>query len=172
MAAETARKAPGGAAMQYFRILVLGLVFAGTAAAQDQDTQEINRYVLTAAALAKYESAVEKLRPLSSQIADCDDEGDGAGSIGEMVARIDRVPAAKAAIQLAGLTAREYVVFTFATFQTAMAAWALEQPGGKLPPGVSQANVDFYKTHRARIEGIAPLDDGCDGDAEEEPEDG
>jgi hypothetical protein len=136
--------------------------------ADDRDAQEISRYVLTAAALTKYANAVENLRPLSSQIANCDDEGDGAGSIGEMVARIDRAPAVKAAIQSAGLTAREYVVFGFAVFQTGMAVWALEQPGGKLPPGTSQANVAFYKANRAKIEGIAPLDDGCDDNNEEE----
>jgi hypothetical protein len=153
-------------------ILILTLALPALAMAQDQDTQEVNRYVLTAAALAKYANAVERLRPLSSQIANCDDEGDGGGSISEMAARIDRVPAAKAAIQSAGLTTREYVVFGFAAFQTGMAVWALEQPGGRLPPGTSQANVAFYKANRAKIEGIAPLDDDCDGDAEDEPEDG
>jgi hypothetical protein len=149
-------------------ILILTLALPALVVAQDQDTQEINRYVLTAAALTKYANAVEKLRSLSSQIADCDDEGDGAASISEMAARMDRVPAVKAAIQSAGLTTREYVVFGFATFQTGMAVWALEQPGGKLPPGTSQANVAFYKANRAKIEGMAPLDDDCDDQAEEE----
>jgi hypothetical protein len=32
--------------------------------------------------------------------------------------------------------------------------------------------VDFYRSNHAKIEGIAPLDDDCDRDAEDEPEDG
>jgi hypothetical protein len=35
--------------------------------------------------------------------------------------------------------------------QNGMAAWALKQPGGKLPPGVSQANVDFYNKHETAM---------------------
>jgi hypothetical protein len=84
-----------------------------------------------------------------------------------MAASIDRVPAAKAAITSSGLTTREYVVFGFAMFQTGLAAWSQEQGGG-LPPGVSKANLDFFKSHRAAIERIGPIEDDCDSAAEEE----
>ena len=53
--------------------------------------------------------------------------------------------------------------------QNGMAAWAVSQPGGKLPPGVSQANVDFYKKHEARFAAIGE-NDPCDDDAGEEEE--
>ncbi len=158
--------------MSRLLILFLALALPALSHAQDRDLQEINRYVLTEAALTKYASAVQKLRPLAAQISSCDDE-ENAKSITAMTTRIDRVPAVKAAIQSAGLTPREYLVFSFAVFQAGLGAWALEQPGGTLPPGVSRANVDFYKSHRAKIEGIQPLDDGCDGqEEEEEPEEG
>lgn len=150
-------------------VLMLALTLPGLSFAQDADMQEINRYVLTDAALTKYARALENLRPLAGQIASCDEETDG--SIAGMTAGIDRVPAAKAAIQSAGLTTREYVVFVLAVFQAGMATWALEQPGGKLPPGVSQSNVDFYKANRATIESMAPLEDACaDSSDERDPE--
>ena len=147
-------------------VLMLALALPALSLAQDKDAQEISRYVLTDAALAKYARAVENLRPLAKQISSCEEED--ADSIAAMAARIDRVPAAKAAIQSAGLPTREYVVFVFAVFQTGMAVWAMEQPGGKLPAGVSQANVNFYKANRAKIEGIPRVEDGCDDSAEQD----
>lgn len=153
--------------MPRFVILLLALALSPPAFAQDRDAQEISRYALTDAVLAKYENAVNKLRPLARQAASCEEDEAGAESISEMAARMDRVPAVKAAIQSAGLTTREWVLFSFATLQTGMAVWAQEQ-GGALPPDVSRANADFYRRNRAKIEGIAPLEDGCDDSSEEE----
>jgi hypothetical protein len=147
-------------------LLMLALVLPGVSFAQDKDSQEVSRYVLTDAGLSKYAKAVEGLRGLAGQLSSCDEEG--ASSIAEQAAAIDRVPAAKAAIQSAGLATREFVVFSFALLQTGMAAWAVEQPGGKLPPGFSQANVDFYKANKARIEKVPALEDGCDDSSDDE----
>jgi hypothetical protein len=152
--------------MHKLLLLVLALAVPALSFAQDSDTQELSRYVLTEAALSKYMNAVERLRPVAEQISSCGDE-ESAESISGVAAHIDRSPAARSAIQSAGLTTREYVVFTFAMFQTGLAAWAMEQPGGKLPPGVSKANVDFYQAHRAKIDAMQPLDDGCGASAEE-----
>lgn len=151
-------------------VLVLACLLPLSAFAQeDRDSQEINRYVLTEATLAKYVTAVEKLRPLASQVVSCEDEGEEANSIQALAARIDQNAAVKAALQSAGLATREYVVFSLAVFQAGMAAWALDQPGGTLPPGFSKANVDFYNRHKAKIEAIKPLDESaCDEDVEEE----
>lgn len=159
--------------MRKLLVLVLALAVPAFSLAQDSDTQELSRYVMTDAALTKYMNAVQKLRPVAEQISACGDE-ESAESISDVAARIDRSPAARSAIQSAGLTTREYVVFTFAMLQTGLAAWAMEQPGGKLPPGVSNANVDFYQAHRAKIDAMEPLDDGCGDSAEEEevPEEG
>lgn len=157
--------------MSRMPVLVLALLLPWSAfAGEDRDAQEINRYVLTEATLAKYASAVEKLRPLASQVASCEESQD-AESIHAMVARIDRNPAIQGAIQSVGLTTREYVVFSLGVFQAGMAAWALDQPGGTLPPGFQQKNVDFYNAHKAAIEAIRPLDESaCDEDAQaEEP---
>lgn len=139
----------------------------------DRDAQEISAYVLSEAALAKYTRASANLGDLSKQVAaNCDDD-EGAGSLDKSVARINANPKAQAAIQSAGLTPREYLVFSFSLFQSGMAAWALSQPGGTLPPGVSKANVDFYRSHEQALKKLAPQQDSdtCDDrdETEEEP---
>jgi hypothetical protein len=141
-------------------------IAGGAARAQgDRDTQEISRYVLTEAGLAKYSAATNNLSKLGKSVqSGCDDKDDESpSSLDKFVAKVDANPAAKAAIQSAGMTTREYMVFSMSLLQTGIAAWGLEQPGGKLPPSVSKANVDFYKAHKAAIEKLsAASKDKCD----------
>lgn len=124
-----------------------------TRAADDRDTQEISHYALTEAGLAKYSTATQNLSRLgkSGQL-NCDDESESPSSLDKFVAKIDATPAAKAALQSAGMSSREYVVFSMSLLQNGLALWATEQPGGKLPPNVSKANVDFVRAHKAAIE--------------------
>lgn len=151
-------------------VLTLSLALPAVTLAQDRDTQEVNRYVLTEAALGKYANATQKLQSLANQVTSCEDEeGDGAGSLSALVAQLDAAPAVKAAIQSAGMTTREWAVFTFAMVQTGLGVWMQDQGGGALPDGVSKANADFYRKHRAAIEKIKPLEDNCDA-ADGEPE--
>ena len=135
-------------------------LLAPMAAAQnlaDRDAKEVADYVLTEAALAKYTKAAHKLHPLKEQLQqDCDRE-DAPESLHGMAARMDAVPAVKSALQAAGMTSREYLLFSFSLFQNGMAAWALEQPGGALPPGTKPANVNFYRTHKADLEKLSEL---------------
>ncbi len=156
--------------MLRFLWIALALALPGPAAAQDADTQEINRYVLTEAGLARYSAATKKLGALASQLTSCEDDG-GTPSLSGAVAGIEENAAATAAIQSAGLTTREYLVFGYAAFQSGMSAWALSQ-GGKLPPGVTMANVNFYRDHEAEIQDLNELTTpACDSsDEEEEPE--
>ncbi len=65
------------------------------------------------------------------------------------------------------MTTREYVVFMWSMMQSGMSAWALQQ-SGKLPPGVSQANVDFYNKHEAQMRAIGENDPCGDGDGDED----
>jgi hypothetical protein len=147
------------------------LLAASTAVAQnvaDKDTREVSSYVLTEAALAKYAKATNNLNALAkSSPAACDDDGTTA-SLDASVARINSTPGAQAAIQSAGMTTREYVVFTWSMVQTGLGAWALSQPGGTLPPGVSKANVDFFRAHEQDFNQLDADDsDSCDDDADE-----
>ena len=107
------------------------------------------------------------------KIDDCDDDSDDdseAKSLRPGGRKIDSTPGAKAAVQSAGMTTREYVVFTFSLMQNGLAAWAVDQPGGKLPPGVSQANVDFIRAHKGDWKKwVKSSDDSnCDDGGEDE----
>jgi hypothetical protein len=152
--------------------LALALFLPAITAAQDRDTQEIQKYVLTDAGLAKYSQATRKLAMLpADESGACDDAGDSL-SIDETAAKLNSLPAAKSAIQEAGLTAREYVVFSFALLQTGLAVWGGDQAGGK-PSSVSPANVAFYKKNEPnlkKLEALAAHPD-CD-DGEDDGEDG
>jgi len=151
------------------------LLAAPLAVAQDRDSQEISAYVLTDAGLAKYKQAAKNLAALPTPPSDgCDDDdGTDSQSLDEVSARFNATPGVRSAIQSAGMTTREYVVFTFSLFQNGLAAWALSQPGGKLPAGTSKANVDFYNRHAAELQQLEALtqDDDCNADeTEDEPE--
>lgn len=135
--------------------------------AQDRDTQEAQRYVLTEAGLAKYKAATIKLAALPGGMAgDCDDD---SPTIAQGVAKIEATPGAKGAIVSAGMTPHEYTVFVWSLVHNAIAAWSVSQPGGKLPPGTIQANVDFYQKHAAEIERLPKFGkSGCDGEEAED----
>jgi len=138
----------------------------------DKDLAEIQGYRLSDAGLAKYTQAVRNLGKLSEAqaILGEDDEDDGPKSIDAQVARFDAIPEVKQAISSAGMTTREYTLFTWSMFQAGMASWALTQPGGKLPPGVSMDNVTFYRKHEAELDLLKKELDraGVDSDDEEE----
>jgi hypothetical protein len=140
--------------------------------AQDRDSQEVSSYVLTDAGLAKYMRAAKNIAALPTRPASSCDEDDSSDSqsLDQVTAKFNAAPGVRAAIQSAGMTTREYVVFTFSIFQNGLAAWALSQPGGKLPAGTSKANVDFYNRHAAEIEKLeAPKkDDECDAETDDE----
>ncbi len=148
------------------------LFLPGFASAQDRDTQEVQSYVLTDAGLAKYTQATKNISALPARPgSDCEEDKDSdSQSLDQIVAEFNAVPGGRAAIQSAGMTTREYVVFSMSVFQNGMAAWALTQPGGKLPAGTSKANVDFYNKHAGEIERLGALnkDDECDAQADEE----
>ena len=148
-------------------VSALALLVAVAAEAQglaDRDAKEIADYVLTDGALTKYVQAVRKLQPLKEQLQqDCDRE-DAQESLNAMAARMDKVSGVKSALKGAGMTSREYLVFSLAVFENGMAAWALEQPGGKMPPGVKMANVNFYRAHKAELEKLGELTKQADCD--------
>ena len=156
------------------RLLTAGIAVANLmtvpahAAAPDAETQEISRYVLAEAGLAKYTAATQKLGKLAASLTSkCDDEA--PTSLNQIVAKADAAPGVKLAIHSAGMTTREYIVFSMSLLQVGFAAWGLDQPGGKLPPGVSMDNVKFYRVHKAAIEQLgAGKQDACDDDRDKD----
>lgn len=151
-------------------LVVVALGLPGVAAAIENDKREISNYVLTEAGLARFKQATDKLSAVPGACAKADDDEDSSSqSLDQVVAKLDAIPGAQAAILSAGMTTREYVVFMWSIMQTGMSAWAQDE-GGKLPPGVSQANVDFYRKHEADMAAIGE-NDPCDDDPAEEEED-
>lgn len=153
-------------------LVVAALALPGVAAANENDKREISNYVLTEAGLAKFKQATDKLSAVPGACAKADDDEDNSSqSLDQVVAKLDAVPGAEAAIQSAGMTTREYVVFMWSILHNGMASWAVSQPGGKLPPGTQQSNVDFYKKNEAKMAAIGQ-NDPCDDDSgeEEQPE--
>lgn len=145
----------------------IALAAPGAATVSDKDTREVAAYVLTDAGLAKFTQATQNLAGVPGACARNDDDGSNSQSIDQMVAKLNAVPGAQAAIQSAGMTTREYVVFMFSMLHNGMAAWAVSQPGGKLPPGTQQSNVDFVKKNEARMSAIGQ-NDPCDDESGEE----
>ena len=135
---------------------------AGLAAANEQDKREVSAYVLTEGGLAKFAQATQNLAAIPGACVEKGEEDDGSGdeSIDQMAARLDSLPGAKAALQSAGMSSREYIVFMFSMMEAGLSSWAQSQ-SGKLPPGVSQANVDFYESHEKAMAAIG-RNDGCE----------
>jgi len=138
---------------------------AGAQSNANSDTREINNYRLTDAALAKYTQAQRQVDALARQASggcdddedhDADDDDDSANgaTIDQMVAKLDATAGVREAIKSAGMTTREFAVFSMSVFQAGLADWALGQPGGKLPPGVAMENVNFYRKHQAALQGL------------------
>lgn len=157
--------------------LLIGLAGPHASSAQgfqDRDAKEISSYALTEAGLLKYTQAAKNLGALTKKIPSNCAEGDEAKSLNDFVVRFNAIPGVQRAVQSAGMTTREYVVFMFSLFQNGMAAWALDQPGGKLAPGISKANVDFYKKHETalkKVQGPKESDD-CDDDRRDDERSG
>ncbi len=149
--------------------LALALAFvlpaaAGANQAPDADAREVSAYRLTEQGLGRFSRATRGLMAL--QVDDCEVESE-VKDISEAVARLDGAPGAKAAIEAAGMTTREYIVFSFSMMQSGLAAWGLEQPGGKMPPGVSESNVEFYRKHATELQRLSEETEGSNCGAEE-----
>ena len=152
------------AATAAFTLVQFGTMTAVAQNPADRDAKEVADYVLTEAALKKYTQAVRNLQPLMGQLPrDCDGE-DQAKSLTDTAAQMDGVPQVKSALKAAGMTSREYLLFSWSLFQNGLAAWTLEQPGGTLPPGVKRATVNFYRSHEAELKRLGELNKQPDCD--------
>ncbi len=148
---------------------ILGLAAPRLASAQDADTAEVQRYVLTDAALAKYSQATEALAALD--VGRCEEEDEETqSSINEMVATLEATPGAAAALRAAGLAPREYVVFSLSLLQNVLASFSASEPGAALPPGISRANVDFVRKHEAELQRLGSSESDSCGDEGDDSE--
>jgi len=152
---------------RFARAGVLALVFALLAAmfgqqahaagSGDADLRELSRYTLTLTDIRKYAAANANLakQPKAEQEDDeAEDEDDE--SLNAMTAKIERMPAARKAIESAGLTVRQYAVITMAVIQASMAQFAIDQGADPAKvardASVNPANIRFVKENKAELE--------------------
>lgn len=131
--------------------------------AADPDVKEIANYKLTMDAVRKFAQASRTMKQLGKKHSEDDqddqeDDSDNSESIDDMEAKIASEPAARKAIEAAGLSVREYVVITFALLQSGIAQYAVDQGADPAKiardAGINPANVTFYKEHKAEIEAL------------------
>jgi len=147
------------------RVLILAACFCCAAAFSqgvDRDTREVLAYTLSESGLAKYSAATRNLAALPDGMPGACEEETGEGSIDEMVRSLNAWPGASNAIRAAGMTPREYIVFSWSLLHNALAAWSAGESGGSLPAGVSQANVDFVSRHEAELQRLSAATAGED----------
>ncbi len=137
-----------------FASIAIALLVSRASEAEDADTREVVSYALTESGLARYTQATRNLKPYANQLTDCEGDDDSL-SLDASVARLIAVPGVVAAIESAGMSAREYVVFSWSLIHNGMAAWTAGQPGGSLPTGTSESNVDFFRNHETEIQNLA-----------------
>lgn len=124
------------------------------------DEEILARYRLTEAGLVKFAQASRGFIAVAradSQALGAQDEDAGPKTLAEIAALYDAHPGLKRAISSAGMTTREYVTFIMSMFQAGMAAWMVDQQGGKfdkVPAGIPHENIRFYQQHRAELDRI------------------
>src|SRR5262245_1789737 len=95
-------------------VVAATLGLAGPTAANEQDKREVSSYTLTETGLAKFTQATQNLAAVPGACArEDDDEGSDNASLDQLAAKLDSIPGAKAALQSAGMTSREYITFMF-----------------------------------------------------------
>jgi len=133
--------------------------FAAPLVAQT-DEETLARYRLTEAGLVKFTQAsrnfIAVAKADSAALEQQSEDSDGQ-TIAQIAALYDGHPGLKRAVSSAGMTTREYVTFMMSMFQAGMAAWLVEQQGGKfdkVPAGIPVENIRFYQQHRAELDRI------------------
>jgi len=139
-------------AMQAFsRALESDAKYKAIGAAQ----QELDALQQKASSTAADERRMQALEQQLEQMSREMDAGD-AQNLAEMERKIAAMPHMSEALATAGLSAREYALFTLSMMQSGFAA-GLKKTGQlrQLPPGVSMENVQFVIDHEREIAALS-----------------
>lgn len=183
-------------AISHSRPCVLGagalvcLLFAGSAPVAAQvkvsaaDAKELAAYQLTLEKIERYTALQEALARLAAKdprLRDRNEVGDGSvddtelPSINKMTAQLQQMPASyKAAVSASGFSLRESVVIGYVYAISAWGAYLKRTKKPELPPGASEANVQFIVqngNHPIFKRLIAAMDQQGAADEEEEDKD-
>lgn len=138
-------------------MIVLALIVSSTALVfadiSKDEEREINAYRLTKAKIAQFGQATKNLLQAFEKNPKLFDNPAGAKeekTITGMINVTNSIPAAKKAIEDAGMTARDYWMFQMAMLYAGTGNMVLKS-GGQLPEGYSKENVDFYRANEAEF---------------------
>lgn len=137
--------------------LAWGLGSQATSGADQRSLRELAAFRLSMGKLSKAAQANKTLEKLSEDDPALKrltqfDKQKGPQSIDDVVARIGDHPRARAAVEGAGLSARDYVLTMYCFEQSTQALFQKESTGGKnYPPGASKENVGFVRNHLKEI---------------------
>ncbi|HEU4640947.1 MAG TPA: hypothetical protein VFS44_00740 [Gemmatimonadaceae bacterium] len=146
--------------------------------APDADMQALASYRLTESTLHKVMQAGRNLAALAKdpaaraymEKAQQEDQPE-AKTIADMAKQFDGIPPMKKAITSAGLTSREYAMFTMSMLQASLAAAMMDAKGPyklkELPKGTPPENVAFVRAHKAELEKYGAEMKALSGEANE-----
>lgn len=123
------------------------------------DEAALASYTLTMERVEAWSRASQNLQRLAEEdpaLAErWDAENADAESFDEMIAQIEAEPRARAAVEEAGISVRDYVLTTMALLQAMFAQAAMDMTqDAPVPEGVNPANVQFVRDHQAEIQAL------------------
>jgi hypothetical protein len=116
------------------------------------EEREINAYRLTKSKIAQFSQATKNLLAAYEKDPKMFERPavKTSNSLADMVQATNDIPAAKKAIEEAGMTAKEYWTFQLALLYAGTGNMVLKS-GGQLPEGYSKENVEFYRLNEAEF---------------------
>jgi hypothetical protein len=132
---------------------------AGTASAAERDAADLAAYRLSEDGLAKFAAASRNLIQAARAMPQPpqDAPADRADLVSAMAEAYERHPPLRDAIAQAGLTPREYSLFTLTLMQSSLGAVLVERDASAidhLPANVAKENVRFVQGHQAQLQAI------------------
>jgi type I restriction-modification system DNA methylase subunit len=120
------------------------------------DLKEVRSFQLTEKKLDQFTQALRNMAEAvekNPELAKQDNSLGSNASINDMVAAFDKIPPIKNAVETAGLSTREFVLFQMALMSAAMGHYLVKQ-GQKLPPEFSAEHATFYKQHEEKFKAL------------------
>ena len=141
---------------KYFAFTMLVLFYTVSILHADltkTEEQEINNYRLSKPKIAQFWQATKNLIAAAQNDPTLFDQRIAkkeSNTLADVVEATNSLPAAKKAIEDAGMTAKEYWTFQMALLYAASGHMAVKA-GGSLPQGFSKENAEFYGANEAEF---------------------
>ena len=135
---------------------VYSTIQAQSKESKDADLKEVRSYALTDKKFELFSNAVKsaaKVIQQNPQIVKSDSDDADDQSIKGIVAMVDKSPDLKKAIESAGMTTRDFVLFEMAIINGASGS-LLTKAGQKLPPEISPDQVEFYQKNETKLKAL------------------